>query len=920
MMKSPKKVIRRIILIVVMFCALGVYTYTNVLPYLVSNEKVISYAEDKLNKTLGLDINIENPCLKTNLNPDIAFSVGLIDIKKDNQQWLLVKDLDTEISLSQAKNKKIIVKKFGADEIFADVNKLMSLSNGEQKDQQKNDWSVDLFDSVLYLNKSFIIYNVTPETRVELKADNLSVDNTEKIQRFVHFDFDADIIKSGKTVHVAFADDNKIIIGNKKLLVKDCPLTINHSQMFFDAEASREKGYELEIYAKRFFIPDVIKLLQTNIIENNINDVLCMFQTINGDFDFNIKLTKKDISGNIKLNRLSSKLIALNNLPFLINSGDIKLSNNDLKFSNFKGYYNNKKSNEFEFEGTVNDYLNTMKSHFDVISTISTDLMHDYLAKTAGMNMKLTGDTRAKILVDTFKNDIDVVLMGKIPAGKDILVNNASFSPVNYDRAYKADMSIRGDKLTINTINYYIAKELTRASKGIQPILTFKGNTRLSDGFLYDFGFDIPKPLPSEFLNVLIGQKIFKKGQFSGKLEYDNNGKYPKLNGNLQAEKIRIPSQRLSIRKGNIVTVGDGIKVTAEGRFKRANYTFSGDILNKMLFPIIVRNTNLTIDNVDVERILNSANAPVQTAEQAEQAFEKEEEKIEEDVQTFDIRNIIIQDCIVKILKGNYKEIDFSNIEAKMSLDKDGIFRMKSNRFDIAEGISSLDVNCDLINLKYAVKLGIKDVNADTMSTVLLNLPREITGKASGLLDLNMDETLKLNGTMKFIIKDGTIQKVGLVEYALKFASLFRNPIAMISPSTIVDLVNVPEGNFEKITGDMRLKDNRVELMKIKSYSSQLSAYIVGCYNIENSDAILRIYTKFSNKNKGFAGFLRNISLNSLSNRVHSRSRSDENYYSAELAQLPPIDADEKDCQIFVTKVDGDVEHYNFLSSLKKIK
>ncbi len=920
MMKSPKKVIRRIILIAVMFCVLGVYTYTNVLPYLLSSEKVISYAEDKLNKTLGLDINIENPCLKTNLNPDIAFSVELIDIKKDNQQWLLVKDLDTEFSLSQVKNKKIIVKKFGADEIFADINKLMSLSNGEQKDRQKNDWSVDLFDSVLYLNKSFIIYNVTPETRVELKAANLRVDNTEKIQRFVHFDFDADITKSGKTVHVAFADDNKIIIGNKKLLVKDCPLTINHSQMFFDAEAGREKGYELEIYAKRFFIPDVIKLLQTNIIENNINDVLCMFQTINGDFDFNIKLTKKDISGNIKLNRLSSKLIALNNLPFLINSGDIKLSNNDLKFSNFKGYYNNKKSNGFEFEGTVNDYLNTMKSHFDVISTISTDLMHDYLAKTAGMDMKLTGDTRAKILVDTFRNDIDVVLMGKIPVGKDILVNNASFSPVNYDRAYKADMSIRGDKLTINTINYYIAKELTRASKGIQPILTFKGNIRLSDGFLYDFGFDIPKPLPSEFLNVLIGQKIFKKGQFSGKLEYDNNGKYPKLNGNLQAEKIRIPSQRLSIRTGNIVTVGDGIKVTAEGRFKRANYTFLGDILNKMLFPIIVRNTNLTIDNVDVERILNSANAPVQTAEQAEQSFEKDEEKIEEDVQTFDIRNIIIQDCIVKILKGNYKEIDFANIEAKMSLDKDGIFRMKSNRFDIADGISSLDVNCDLINLKYAVKLGIKDVNADTMSTVLLNFPREITGKASGLLDLNMDETLKLNGTMKFIIKDGTIQKVGLVEYALKFASLFRNPIAMISPSTIVDLVNVPEGNFEKITGDMKLKDNRVELMKIKSYSPQLSAYIVGCYNIENSDAILRIYTKFSNKNKGFAGFLRNISLNSLSNRVHSRSRSDENYYSAELAQLPPIDADEKDCQIFVTKVDGDVEHYNFLSSLKKIK
>ena len=111
-----------------------------------------------------------------------------------------------------------------------------------------------------------------------------------------------------------------------------------------------------------------------------------------------------------------------------------------------------------------------------------------------------------------------------------------------------------------------------------------------------------------------------------------------------------------------------------------------------------------------------------------------------------------------------------------------------------------------------------------------------------------------------------------------------------------------------------------IELLKIKSSSPQLSAYIVGCYNLENSDAILRIYTKFSNKNKGIGGFLRNISLNSLANRIPLSSTSDENYYSSELENLPPIDADEKDCQIFLTKVDGDVEHNNFISSLKKIK
>ena len=82
----------------------------------------------------------------------------------------------------------------------------------------------------------------------------------------------------------------------------------------------------------------------------------------------------------------------------------------------------------------------------------------------------------------------------------------------------------------------------------------------------------------------------------------------------------------------------------------------------------------------------------------------------------------------------------------------------------------------------------------------------------------------------------------------------------------------------------------------------------------------MRIYTKFSNKNKGFAGFLRNISLNNLANQIPISSRNDANYYAAELKNIPPIEADEKDCQIFLTKVDGDVEHNNFISSLKKLK
>ncbi len=149
---------------------------------------------------------------------------------------------------------------------------------------------------------------------------------------------------------------------------------------------------------------------------------------------------------------------------------------------------------------------------------------------------------------------------------------------------------------------------------------------------------------------------------------------------------------------------------------------------------------------------------------------------------------------------------------------------------------------------------------------------------------------------------------------------MFRNPLVTISPSIFSDIVNIPEGNFDKISGELYIDNNFVKLLKIRSSSPQLSSYIVGCYNLENSDAILRIYTKFSNKNKGAAGFLRKFSLASLANKMPLSSRNDSNYYAAELKNLPEIDADERDVQIFLTSVDGDIEHNNFLSSLKKIK
>ena len=353
-----------------------------------------------------------------------------------------------------------------------------------------------------------------------------------------------------------------------------------------------------------------------------------------------------------------------------------------------------------------------------------------------------------------------------------------------------------------------------------------------------------------------------------------------------------------------------------------------GTIANKIMFPVVIKNIDFGIDKIDIERVMKSFNqqntAAVQqqpkVVENVEYDYENYNEEEDTNAVAFDVNNLIIERCILRLDDGKYKDIKFGNLKANLTLNKDNILELKSNRFDIADGISSVKVFCDLKKHKYNITLGIKDVNSDVMSSSLLNLPREISGKASGLIDLNTDNSLKLNGTIKFLVQNGTIQKIGLIEYILKFAAVFRNPIAMISPAAISDMVNIPEGNFDKITGELYLKNNVVELLKIKSSAPQLSSFIIGRYDIVTGDAILRIYTKFSSAHKGFAGVLRNFSLNSLANRIPLSSRSDANYYASELEQLPPIDADEKDCQVFLTKVDGDIVSNNFISSLKKIK
>ena len=930
-LKKRTKIVISLVVLASILAASPFVIYLKVLPYAVSNEHVINFVEKSLNKYAGLKLDIKKPVLKTELSPVISFKVDELILQNSNNVLLLsVDNFDTTISFKEIMDKNIIIKKLGADYIFADINNLMALApkQQEKKEQQKSEWNLDFFDSLLYVKKSLFLYKVEPNTYVSLKADDIEIDNSKKDFRYVHFNITSDIRKLGKNLHINIADRNSVFIKNKALYIQKCMLAVNNSKIYFNGYAARKKNSYIEIFTDKILVSDVLELIDSNIIENNLNEPLAFFKDLKGDFNFNIKLTKKDLNGVVNLNRISCKLIPVDNIPLMLEKGKIVMTKNDIVIKDFVGYYNNKKENAIEMEGTVKDYLKSIDTNLITRAVVTNDFAKNQFSNMVGIPITLVGgSTKTRLDIKAINNKIDLVWLFGLKSGQDILIDGASLTPANYRRMLKADMHYEGTLFNIKSIDYYIAPENmpNQKKKKIQPVVKIAGNIDLSNPVpnVLNLGFEIPKPLPSEFLNVLIGQKMFKKGTIAGNMEFVNTGKYASLNGKLTMDKVRIPSQRIYLNHGEMNTENGLLNLVADGRYRRSQYDFNGSLINEIKFPIVVKDVNLTIDDVDVERFIASANnqkSEAITSEKFDVTPSGEAVDDDDNTPTFDIGNFIVENCVLHILKGSYKDIKFSDVKATLSLDKNSIFNMYSNRFEIAEGHSSAKINCDLKKHKYNLVLGIKDVNSDLMATTLLALPREITGKASGIIALNTDDSLKLNGSIKFMVKNGTIQKVGLVEYILKFAALFRNPLVMISPSTFSDLVNIPEGNFDLINGDLQIANNVIEKMMIKSSAPQLSSFIIGRYDLETRDATLRIYTKFSNRNKGFAGFLRNISLNSLANRIPLSSRNDSNYYAAEISQLPPIDADEKDCQIFLTKVDGDVEHNNFISSLKKIK
>ena len=886
--------------------------YILILPKIIKSEFMISKINKIAKNLADVEIEILNPNLKTKLSSQIDFSIDDLKIKHDNEIILKVEQFDSSFSLNKLFSKRIKINKLTLKEIFLNSDELIKLipNQKSKKDKSQFDWFFEIDNSLIKAENFNLIY-VQNNSKLNLNLEDINLISRNE-QKFLDFSLFATMDKNNRNyLKIAANAKGKIKIEDSKIEVNELDFLINNSLLKLSAKIN-QKDLLLNVRSNNFSLLDVFNIINSDFVIPNGENLLSPLQNPKGSVAFDVNSNNFNLDGFINIKNTKINIKDLSNIPITIKQGNIKIQKDKINFENLIGYYGKKQTNSLKIEGTIKDYYKTFDSNIIVDTKITNEFLKDYLSKLINTNLYISEASLTRIIYKAKNNIMDITWLAKISKGVNFGIDESITPLSNYDRAVKGDFNINKNILTIKNINYYIANDINVNSK-ISPIVVIDGSLDLS-GKINKIGFSFNREMPSEFLNIFTKAKTFKKGTFKGSMHIVFKENIPYLNSDIELLKTIIPSQRLFIKQAKLKTNSDYIFAKVEGRFKRASFDFKGRIKNKLQKPYVIKNIILDIDNLDIEKIVSSINSQQQYPD------EIDTEEILDDDFMFDVDLVRIEEGDFSLKSGKYKDLTFGNLNAKLSLDENGLLKIKSNKFDIANGISSLKTECDFKNRQYYLKLGVKDVDSNIMAKTLLNLDKEISGPASGLIEIRTDKTLKLNGDIKFLVNNGTIGKIGLVEYILKIASLFRNPVVMANPATIIDIIAIPEGKFDKITGELKIKDNVAYKINIKSYSKTLSALIKGRFDLNKHDASLRIYTRFSQNKKSNFNFLRNISLNALANKVKLNSRNDANYYESELKELPQIEAKEENTQIFLTQVEGDVEHNNFLSSLKKIK
>jgi len=212
-----------------------------------------------------------------------------------------------------------------------------------------------------------------------------------------------------------------------------------------------------------------------------------------------------------------------------------------------------------------------------------------------------------------------------------------------------------------------------------------------------------------------------------------------------------------------------------------------------------------------------------------------------------------------------------SGITSKFALDDFNLFSLKNLDSTFWNGKITGEILYNIAKAEVKTDLKGKGLNSSDAVFATTAIPKALTGSldfgakltTKGYTDIEMIKNL--NGDVNFEVNDGRFVSIGRLEnivQAQNIASISLLKSALSALSTVATVQQTDK--FDKITGELTLKNGQANISNIKVIGALMSYYVKGSYNILPNTANLIILGRLDSKTVAVLGPLGQLSADKL--------------------------------------------------------
>lgn len=738
--------------------------------------------------------------------------------------------------------------------------------------------------------------------KIDIKSLNAKLDfiPTENNLRMVNV-FNGNIAVENGNVFI-----NKLEIGKNKSKLK--------VQGLIEDFYLLKPKYNLNLFGSNLSVNVITDIASS--VPDNIGRIIRMCKNYYGFADLNLKITNNGADGHVNFRNFKFRHIK-SDVPFNFSYLPIKITNNTITFDNISGITGNTVQSPIFLNAVIKNYMKIPYIKATVAMKPTSAFIERYLNTKLSHPLKVTGDISVNAEINGSFDSLLIEPVIKVNKESDIIYLSSNLGDTEFLRVLDGKIFIKTNKIIVPKMKY--TKFQTTTENKTYPITVFEfGGEAVCQGKVYtpqNAFFRTNYNIPAKFLNFIFKKSLIKSGSVFCNLKYTNDFGKGLITGIVEATDIDIPLYNIKVNRGKVNLKNKTGYISADCNLGEIKCKIYSKIINSIKTPVIVQELKIKTGYANLENLLTELNkwsidAYMNTALQS---------KV-----TMKISDFIIENGSIDAKQISYKNLPIKDFSANFSLDNNSLLKMTTNNFDITDGKVLGKISYDIRKGNTEAYLTMKNIDSNSTAEAFLGLNNQINGKLNGEAKIStkgfddISRLKNLSGNISFSVADGNMPKLGSIEYLLRASNIIYSGLTTLSVNNLIELFKpFKQGSFTGINGELHIENGIINDIEIFSKGAGMSLYINGDYDIENSNANIKIFGKLGKNIDNMIGPVGNLSANTLLKFIPREKET--NIYEQEIKKIPEIN-NNKDVKIFRATVEGDINSSNSASSFKWIE